>query len=223
MKFDFISDLHLDYNLKIRKLNDKKKYIDFIKKLSPKNETIILAGDLADTNEYIFNFLKVLKGYFYKNVIYVLGNHEYYVPIHDVVNSKAKIETIKEFCYRHEIYLLDGGIIEIDGIKFGGTMGWYDCKYLLSQYSTSKEDITNDWTHMSLDATYIRPQIDIFDFFEVEKKKIEKVYRDCDVMITHVNPSISDEHFSYKYKYHNYQYFKACIRIFVSLTHRMLS
>lgn len=30
MKVDYISDLHLDYNLKIKKLNEEKPYIDFI-------------------------------------------------------------------------------------------------------------------------------------------------------------------------------------------------
>ena len=38
------------------------------------------------------------------------------------------------------------------------------------------------------------------DFYEMEKPKIEKVYKDCDVMITHINPSVKDENMNSKYK-----------------------
>ena len=37
--------------------------------------------------------------------------------------------------------------------------------------------------------------IDYFrDLWEIERPKIEKVYTCCDIMITHVNPSINKEH-----------------------------
>lgn len=42
--------------------------------------------------------------------------------------------------------------------------------------------------------------INNFDtIYKIEMEKLEKIYQNCDVMITHVNPSCSEEHINEKY------------------------
>ena len=38
------------------------------------------------------------------------------------------------------------------------------------------------------------------EFAKIQKKKIESIYKDVDIMVTHVNPSIRKEHISSSYQ-----------------------
>ena len=51
-----------------------------------------------------------------------------------------------------------------------------------------------------MDAEHIVGVTNFDDIFEIERPKIEKVYKKCDVMITHINPSAKDEHISVRYQ-----------------------
>ena len=101
------------------------------------------------------------------------------------------------------IYCLNGDIIEIDSVKFGGCDGWYNDGYLqvnnpdefFPKYSTNIM-----WQNHLPDYKNILEIENFDDFYEMEKPKIEKVYKDCDVMITHINPSVKDENMNSKYK-----------------------
>ena len=125
MKIDILSDLHFDnyFYCKYTK-DDVIKFYSQIIDFNNCGDVLVIAGDLGHNNHQNIKILKILKE-FYKNIVCVLGNHDY-------IN-----------------------ILEIENFD---------------------------------------------DFYEMEKPKIEKVYKDCDVMITHINPSVKDENMNSKYK-----------------------
>ena len=125
MKIDILSDLHFDnYFYGKYTKDDVIKFYSQIIDFNNCGDVLVIAGDLGHNNHQNIKILKILKE-FYKNIVCVLGNHDY-------IN-----------------------ILEIENFD---------------------------------------------DFYEMEKPKIEKVYKDCDVMITHINPSVKDENMNSKYK-----------------------
>ena len=125
MKIDILSDLHFDnYFYNKYSKDDVIKFYSQIIDFNNCGDVLVIAGDLGHNNHQNIKILKILKE-FYKNIVCVLGNHDY-------IN-----------------------ILEIENFD---------------------------------------------DFYEMEKPKIEKVYKDCDVMITHINPSVKDENMNSKYK-----------------------
>lgn len=86
MKIQIVSDLHIDRN---GTWNDSKTFPISI----PRNSqeiVLIIAGDLSsniDDNLIVLNFYSK----FYKNVIFILGNHEYdYIDINNVYSMYQK-------------------------------------------------------------------------------------------------------------------------------------
>lgn len=67
------SDLHIEYN------NDEN--VDPLSMITPSADILILAGDIGSFYKYnqLYNFIRDIVPYF-THVIYVPGNHEYYVP-----------------------------------------------------------------------------------------------------------------------------------------------
>lgn len=214
MNIDIISDIHLDSHLKYLEPDDSM-VADFWKCLQPKAETLVIAGDIGHSNLQNINILKALRRNFYKNILLVLGNHDYYIRegvvkyfhgqnglITDLPKFSASKDRVQEF--RHMcndvdgIHILDGNVIEIEGIKFGGAMGWYDGKYYEAnkdKINFGKVNLQAMWQDSMDDDIYIKPKMSFDGFLEEERVKIENVLmRNPDIMITHVNPSIKIEH-----------------------------
>lgn len=79
MKFQIISDIHIDYN---------KNYPKFIKDDDTQN--LILAGDIGSPYDPIFaEYIKEATN-LYKNVYFIAGNHEYYGYSLLEINNKLK-------------------------------------------------------------------------------------------------------------------------------------
>ena len=79
MKIDILSDLHFDnyfYNKysKDDVINFYSQIIDF----NNCGDVLVIAGDLGHNNHQNIKILKILKE-FYKNIVCVLGNHDYYL------------------------------------------------------------------------------------------------------------------------------------------------
>ena len=197
MKIDILSDLHFDnyfYNKysKDDVINFYSQIIDF------KNcgDVLVIAGDLGHNNHQNIKILKILKE-FYKNIVCVLGNHDYYLNGKEnkslFKGSFERVSNMRELINKQEnIYCLDGDIIEIDGIKFGGCNGWYNEGYLQVNYPDEffpKYSTNIMWQNSTPDYINILEIENFDDFYEIEKPKIERVYKECDVMITHINPS----------------------------------
>lgn len=110
MKIRILSDLHLEFGpIQITELPDDKDTV------------LILAGDIH-TGMRAYDFVMEMCERFYQ-VIYVLGNHEFYghTPPHIIKNWEHIAE-------QHiNLYVLENGFVEIDGVVFAGGTLWTDC------------------------------------------------------------------------------------------------
>lgn len=109
------SDLHIEFG---------KKVIDDCIKICSKMKTkyIILAGDITDfenREEILTELVNKLRPYT-DNIIYILGNHEYYKK----GKSTNIVEIYREICTRLGIYFLENEYLETDDYVFYGTTLW---------------------------------------------------------------------------------------------------
>lgn len=133
----------------------------------------------------------------------VLGSHDHYladrIAIDDYGLSSNRVNEFKAMVKKEkDMYLLDGNVIEIDGVRIGGAMGWYDGRYvhhnLNPQLTKNRQYLENLWFETNPDVHHIFG-LDTFDgYLEDEMQKIEAVHKNCDIMVTHINPSIKDVH-----------------------------
>lgn len=208
MKIDILSDVHFDNYFYGKYTNDDvikfySQFIDF------KNcgDALVIAGDIGHNNTQNIKILKILKQY-YKNIICVLGNHDYYLLGKEnkslFKDSFERVNNMRELINCEAgMYCLDGFIVEIDGVKFGGCDGWYNDGYFGRQYPTesfTRKSTNVMWRNIMNDAEFIYGVENFDDIFEIERPKIEKVFKECDVMITHINPSAKNEHININYQ-----------------------
>jgi predicted phosphodiesterase len=209
MKIDVLSDTHFDFYFHHQKYtkNEVKEFFEKAIDLNNIGDVLVIAGDIGHYNEQNINILKQLKQ-IYKNIICVLGNHDYYLVGKEnksqFKDSFERANNMRELINAQDgMYCLNGDIIEIDGVKFGGCDSWYNDGYFGRQYPTEsfpKRSTNQQWKNCMNDAEYIVGVTNFDDIFEIERPKIEKVYKECDVMITHINPSAKDEHISVRYQ-----------------------
>lgn len=214
MIVDYLSDIHIDYYFKdLDSTNDasitsifEPIFLDNQKRKA--GDVLIVAGDIGHDNEQSVKALTIFKKW-YKHVICVAGNHDLYL-----LNSKMKHEynmdslqrfrELKQLCLESGIHFLDGDVIELEGVRFGGAMGWYDGAYIYTHFNNyfnvTETRINRVWQTSLNDKKCILPFQNFDDIFKIELPKIERVYKECDVMITHFNPSIKKEHQNQTYK-----------------------
>ena len=209
MKIDILSDLHLDFyfrpGIEITLENVKSLFDDIFKK-DKEVDTLIIAGDIGHYNLQNIEVLKIIQKEYYKNIICVLGNHDYYLLNNEIKkqydnNSFNRAKEMRELIDNEsDMYCLNGNVIEINGIKFGGCDSSYNYGYMKHYFPNKDKDFTNRlWKH-TINDFYSTEGINNFEqIFDIEKQKIENVYQNCDVMITHVNPSYLEEHIDAKY------------------------
>lgn len=211
MKIDILSDLHLDFYFKPH-LSTNESVKSFFRQIFTDNEArdigdvLIIAGDIGHHNEQNIQILKILQKEFYKHIICVLGNHDYYLVNSEARytfknNSFKRVKHMRELISQEpNIYCLNGEVIEIEGIRFGGTDSWYDGSYIkkyFPQFDTNQINIL--WKQNINDSRLIRGISRFDDIAKLEIPKLETIYKECDVMITHVNPSNNEEHINEKY------------------------
>lgn len=210
MQIDYLSDLHLDfYFIQGRNLSKKdiKKVFDPIFK--NKGDVLIMAGDIGHFNDQNYTIIKYIRELYYKNILCVLGNHDYYLSNriqqddYDM-NSFNRVKEMRELLNTIDgVFCLNGDIIEINGIYFGGCDGWYNNGYFARQYPTesfSTKSTNQQWMTTMYDSEMIKGISNFDDIWHLEKPKIESIYKKCDVMITHVMPSCKNEHFSPRFQ-----------------------
>lgn len=215
-RIDILSDTHFDSWFGYPHQNNKNKLsppkdaiVGFWRKLKPQGDYLILAGDIGHSIEQNINILKMLKELYYKEIILTLGNHDFYVADREYKtlyqNGIQKAAEAKNRYQEAGMIVLDGTIEEIEGIKFGGAMGWYHSAYVLKNqrllnemqashyYSSLDRFLQELWSDCINDKRYTK--LSLFDeLFEEEYAKLKAVHRACDVMVSHYNPSILCEH-----------------------------
>lgn len=173
-------------------------------------DILIIAGDLGHYNHQSRQIIKWLRRLYFKHIICVLGNHDYYlvnrIMIDDYETSLNRvIELRKQLNEIEGVHCLNGNVIEIEGIRFGGCDSWYDGQYWLHNlnphYIYAMHHVREEWKAlMNLDASCIKGVKKFDDIWEIEKPKIEAVYQQCDVMITHVMPTIDRNYVHSNYR-----------------------
>ena len=220
MFVDILSDTHFDswfgYPYKgesdPKSFPPKEKVVAFWQRLRPKGEYLIIAGDIGHSLTQNLHILKILKEVFYQEIILTLGNHDYYVA--DIIDQhyhdgreKARDSIMR---YREAgMIVLDGTVVELEGVRFGGAMGWYHSAYAkahpaiirlseANHYNDIEAYLQAKWPTLIQDATYSR--LARFDeLFDEEYAKLKAVHQACDVMVSHYNPSIAFEHQNISY------------------------
>lgn len=122
MKVTVVSDLHLEFDP------------EFVLE-NPGSDTLILSGDILVVNYFkrsvdspyhsvAINFARFIEDVCskWKNVIYVVGNHEFYHGYIDV-----ELDFLKNF-FSHipNLHILENGFVEIDDVLFVGSTLWFD-------------------------------------------------------------------------------------------------
>lgn len=197
MKIDYISDLHMDFYVKHNTNHSKWKQQTekFLEELLPNElgEVLIIAGDLSHYNmqsSFVLEYFSKL----YKQVLFVLGNHDYYL-ISDNQSRKYKhnsknreYELTSNFFLKSSnvIPLLDFEIYEHKGVKFAGSTNWY---------SLSDPKDRNFFNTFSNDSKLIKGiNIELLNKLELQNyNKLNEV----DVIVTHVPPIIINSHHKY--------------------------
>lgn len=133
MKIDYMSDNHIDFYItehNPQSAKFEKQLKSYIDSLKPNNhDVLIIAGDLGHYFPQDSAFLLKMKEY-YDNIVIVPGNHDMYL-VSGGQESKYQWDSwnrvleMKYFCRDNGIHYLDGNIVNIKGINFGGCgMSW---------------------------------------------------------------------------------------------------
>lgn len=215
MTFDYISDIHINFIFGIKEPNERKVKLWFDDVFeNRKSDTLIIPGDICESIPHTFKFFELIQNiYGYKTIIYVYGNHDYWIITGNhkkkYKSSANKIEMSKEYCKKYnenntnKIYLLDGDSVEIDGIIIAGAMGWYDTTYFYKNRGMySVQDPYQFWQSYSNDQRYIVPRKgDFEELSKIEFIKVQKAINvNPDIMITHICPITSDRVVYEEYK-----------------------
>lgn len=144
MKVQIVSDLHLEFLTIVG-------VIELTERISNNSDAdvLVLAGDICALNKRssgnLSYFLDGVQDK-YENIIYVMGNHEYYGTSYSDVKELMK-KTVK---YRPNLTLLENESITIEDVTFYGTTLWFEetvqsslIKYNLNDYRCIK-DFTPD-------------------------------------------------------------------------------
>ncbi len=111
MKFDLISDLHLDFH---------RDWKAVLTRLRPQSNTLVLAGDLAEfRNPCWMEGLRDLSDR-WAHVVYVSGNHELYGRgVSDWSKYREQASGISN------LHWLERESITLEGVQFHGATGWF--------------------------------------------------------------------------------------------------
>lgn len=197
MKIQIFSDVHLEM------YPDEGSRVEVLEKLKTDCDLLIVAGDLAN-NELLPWAAKWLSEN-YKQVIYVVGNHEYYDSSGYEVHLTLSQIKHKNFHWLHNKK------ITIDGITFAGGPLWYHFDIHKSEMVMIRDRI--GMPKMVPDFVVIRDFSAIGDFAswvnyqnQMSVDFLSKVK--ADVVITHYMPTARCIHSDYegdpcnKYFYH---------------------
>lgn len=211
MKIDIISDIHLDFWIKPSSGTRPKPLRKFIEEvLVPKGgDVLVIAGDITHKNFQTRVLLSMLLEY-YKDIVFVIGNHDIYIEANnpskynqkDSLDRLISLQNIVDELGEH-IHWLKGGTKEVQGIIFGGTMGWYDFSEF-KKSGMSDIEIQKMYNSRSSDPHYVRgltssnmygdSRLDGLQLFEQEYQKLlelDDIF--IDIMVTHVPPWVSEE------------------------------
>ena len=206
MIFDYISDLHLEFifNLTKGEPNQKQVKVWFDSVFQSKqSDILIIAGDVSEYVSVAIGILGTIQElYDYKTIFYVFGNHDMWLSTRNLQDkfkndSYLKMKSAKRLCdmyndsHERKIYLLDGDVHEIEGIKIGGCMGWYDTTYYYTNnHLYSSPNVYDVWQRTMNDFRYMHPRTGDYTLWtKTENEKLYNIFKKApDIVVTHVCP-----------------------------------
>lgn len=181
MKLSVMSDLHLEFdrgNLFVPEFYGE--------------DVLILAGDIQMGLVQAAWFVELLKT---RNVIYILGNHEFYKnnidKVYDElaaftteVNDAAKLKG-----YKYKLFSLQNDSVLLDGITFVGATLWTDFGKENPVVLSAAPYYMNDYKHIRQKETYskLTPERILYEHYK-SRRFLEQHVKDA-VVITHHLPS----------------------------------
>ena len=126
----YISDVHFEFIISSKGICQEKleQYRKFFTpqphQVQPNHKQIlVIAGDLITSRHfhYIADFMTSLP---YDNILYVLGNHEYYGD--DFQKAQARIQDVidKNEILKDKMVILENDFVQFNGLKIIGTSYW---------------------------------------------------------------------------------------------------
>ena len=173
MKIQVLSDLHLEFY----KFEPVENVAD----------VVVIPGDISSD----INSIKWMRETFpNKEIVYVLGNHEFYTH-----NYQERLNQLYKDTSIFNVHLLDRGCVIIDGIKFIGCTLWTDFKYSgeVNQFNNSQyaKIRMNDFRCIGYNENTFTPQ-DSIDLNKLDVEFLEKELSEITcktVVVTHHLPS----------------------------------
>lgn len=203
MKFAIMGDTHFDFYFNVQSAVSARLFDSKFKELIESNpgDTLIIAGDIGHYNAQNVTCLKHLRRY-YDRVVVTFGNHDYYLISKSMVSkyqygtrllggSRERVADMKSMIDSMDgVHYVDGNVVEIEGVRIGGATGWYDGSLMLDR--KKYDDINLHWRLQMNDANMIYPTGNNgakFDtLFHEQKHRVDAVYQQCDIMVSHVSP-----------------------------------
>lgn len=190
MKISYISDLHLDFYVGLKKKLEQKT-VDFLTTLLPeeKGEVLVIAGDISHYNKQSFLALQFFSTIF-EQVIFVLGNHDYYLisgnqqkKYHrksrerevELYNMISQLPNVKLLTHFERFQYKD--------VSFAGATNWYALANFKEQ----------QFFKVSSNDSVLIKAMDIQAINRLEMSAYQNL-QEVDVLITHVPPITIDTH-----------------------------
>lgn len=156
LTIQIVSDLHIEYN------NDAP--VDPLHFITPSADVLIMAGDIGSLYKYdqLHSFIKGIVPYF-KHVLYVPGNHEYYLPPKYEPKSIDQLKQVLQNLQDSFVNLtvLDQNSVQIEDICIAGATLWSDLKCELPRFVRAPHMTTAIYkAHFQSDLEYITSMID---------------------------------------------------------------
>lgn len=175
MKVQIISDLHQEFGF---------SDLDF-----STADVIIFAGDI---NIQTKGIEWMLDNFSNQEVLYILGNHEYYKG-----SYPRTLHKIKNLAQGTNIHVLENESIEINEVTFHGTTLWTDFQLLGNPrtFGMICQEKMNDYKKIRRDPSYSKMRsIDTFHIHQKSvqwlKDSLKNSKSEKDIVITHHAPSL---------------------------------
>jgi Icc-related predicted phosphoesterase len=137
-------------------------------------DVLVVAGDVSNSGSRLATFFGTLCAEF-SNVIYVIGNHEYYNTsvecLHGIVNDLVDQHS--------NLFWLNNGTVTLDGVRFVGSTLWFPFQETNKKYERPMRDFGQipgfrDW---------------VYDENAKAQEFLSRTVTPDDVVVTHFLPS----------------------------------
>lgn len=212
-KIGYISDLHIDFYVKDMNPSSlekpMKRFIDNYM-LPEKMDILLIAGDEGHYEEQTKEFITQMKE-FATHVCLVGGNHSMYLVSRSQKDkhhacSSNRVKNIKDWCATQDnVYYLDGDVVNVNGLKIGGYMNWYnlDTDGKIAQWN----DVMNDSNLIMEGKEPTRVMYgygayektsnwDTQSFRKYQEECLNNISKEkCNILLTHIVPVIIPDEF----------------------------